>query len=54
MIDIICWVIIGASILTVAWVLWSCLVMASRSDDISQEYWDEYWRKDDKGNEKEK
>lgn len=51
--DIICWGIIGISIFALAWVLWACLVMASRYDDITQEYWNEYWGKDDKGNEKE-
>ena len=42
-VDIICWGIIGISLLALVFVLWTCLVMASRYDDITQEYWDEYW-----------
>ena len=48
MFDVICWVIIVLAILTLAWVLWACLVMAGRSDDISLEYWNEYWEGKDK------
>ena len=48
MFDVICWVIIGLSIFALGWVLWACLVIAGRSDDISLEYWNEYWEGKDK------
>ena len=46
-IDIVCWIIIGGAVLMVAFIGWTCLVMASRYDDMAEEYWNEYWRKEE-------
>jgi hypothetical protein len=41
------WVIIGLAICFVLYMTWALCVMASKSDNISDEYWNEYWGKED-------
>lgn len=41
------WVIIGLAICFVLYMTWALCVMASKSDNISDEYWNEYWGKEE-------
>ena len=41
------WVIIAIILIIITYICWACLFMASKYDDISDEYWNEYWGKED-------
>jgi hypothetical protein len=41
------WVIISIILAVIVFILYMSLVMASKYDDISEEYWNEYWGKED-------
>ena len=46
MYDIIAWIIIGSAIaLVFLFFAWALCVIAGETDDISEEYWKEYWGK---------
>ena len=43
--DIICWIIIGLALLFVVGMTFALCISAGRSDNIADEYWKEYWEK---------
>ncbi len=47
-IDIICWVILA---IIIGLTFWSLCVTAGDSDDRQEEYWREYWSKEEEENE---
>lgn len=46
MVDFLCGVIICGAIAFVLGLMWCLCVMASKYDDITEEYWNEYWGRD--------
>jgi uncharacterized membrane protein len=41
------WVVISIILIVITYICWACLLMASKWDDIAEEYWNEYGDEED-------